>query len=171
MKVTDINTYRMQRGRVAKAAGNHFEQLFEVMCERNKLCVTRFPDGCKRVSAKQLVQVKTPWDWIVTHRGTTAFIDTKTSCELSFPHSKITEHQILEMIRHELHGAIAGYVIWLRKANVVVFVPASELLKLAREKGSIQFGQRHVLLLGTPNYFDVRILFRKDSNLDPKDAG
>lgn len=172
--ITDLTLYRRRlAGEKAQAWGGTFEDLFDQMCKRHGIVATRFPDGCRDVGHNKLIRVKTPCDWIVSYDGRTALIDTKTSAEMTFPHSKIKAHQILEMKRHEDAGARAGYVIWLRKSNCICFVPSGELERLAKRIGSIQFGQGHVQLLGTPSYFDVRLIFRKehDDDVGPQDAG
>lgn len=131
-----------------------FEELFTLNCRRENLAFTRFPNGCKSVGKNKLVQVKTPCDWIITHHGKTFLIDTKTTDQASFPHSKITAHQVAEMLKHELHGAIAGYIIWIRKPDIVYFTQASYLHSLIGIRGSIQPGPK-TALLGTSKRFTL----------------
>lgn len=170
--VTDLNAYRKsQSGKKARAFGDLFEDMFQTMCQKTGVAITRFPNGCRSIGGNHVVQIKTPFDWIVTHNGMSAMIDTKTSEELAFGHSKIKNHQIQEMIKHEMAGAKAGYVIWLRKSDSVVYVPATDLERVARTRGSIQFGQNHVRLLGNASYFDIRVIFRKDAPIEPPHAG
>lgn len=158
-KVKSLDDFRRLQGSKAYHFGQLFEQMFHSMCKRNGVACTRFPDGCRQAGSTRLIRVKTPFDWIITRSGKTALIDTKTSDQLTFPHSKITSHQISEMIHHELSGGLAGYVIWLRKSDSVIFVPALELSELARAPGSIQPHQMKVKLLGTGAYFDTRLIF------------
>lgn len=166
--ITDLQAYRRsQGGAKAQAFGDLFEKMFKAMCQRNGIAVTRFPSGCRWVG-KSAIPVKTPFDWIITHKGKTALVDTKTSEELTFPHSKITSHQISEMVHHEVAGTRAGYVIWLRKSDCIVFVGSLELEKRTKFSGSVRQGDMDVRLLGTPSYFDVRLLFQKKD--EPTDA-
>jgi len=137
------NPKRRQAGLSAKRHGQAFEEVFVRSCGHNKgLAITRFPEGCKRVGLKKLIQVKTPWDWVVTHKGRTALLDTKSIAGAFFPHSAIEPHQIDEMLPHVHCGAIAGYVIWLRLINHVIFIPASTLAAAYGTRGSI--GHQHV---------------------------
>jgi penicillin-binding protein-related factor A (putative recombinase) len=143
----------------AKAFGDLFESLFVLGCRRtNGLVVTRFPDGCKVVGRNQVIRVKTPCDWIITFGGVTALIDTKTTEGESFPFSKIEKHQVSEMLRHELAGAKAGYVIWFRKTDDVLFVSASLLASLMLQRGSIK-PKGYSAHLGNSRDFKAQIIF------------
>jgi penicillin-binding protein-related factor A (putative recombinase) len=165
--IKSLEAFRKMQGAKAHAFGSLFEQMFESMCKRNGVAVTRFPDGCKTIGPKKVIRVKTPFDWILTHRSRTALIDTKTSDTASFPHSKITNHQIHEMVHHEIAGGVAGYIIWLRKTNDILFVPSIELVNLAKHKGSIEKGQANTKYIGDAAYFDVRLIF--SGHDDPKE--
>jgi penicillin-binding protein-related factor A (putative recombinase) len=140
-----------QRGRKAKAYGELFENIFETHCRQRGMVCTKFPIGARRVGLKQLVQIKTPWDFILTHKGRSAFIDTKTSQGKNFVHSAIELHQVQEMFKHEAAGSVGGYVIWLRETDHVIFLWASELLTLMQFKGSITEKHPKATHLGSVN--------------------
>lgn len=146
-------------GRMAKQMGDTFEQIFEHACVRKSVAVSRVPNGCRRIGAKKLIPIKSPFDWIITH-NTTAVLDTKTIEGDKFPHSKIDHHQVGELLPHELKGAHAGYVIWFRKSNRVMFIRASALATRIRVSGSIKPTDADCLPLGSMNDFDVRKLFK-----------
>ena len=58
---------RSQSGAKAQAFGKLFEQMFETMCKKNAIAVTRVPDGCKQVAPNKLIRVTTPFDWIINN--------------------------------------------------------------------------------------------------------
>jgi penicillin-binding protein-related factor A (putative recombinase) len=147
----------------AKKFGELFEGMFQANCTRLSVIATRFPDGCKTLGANRVIRVATPFDWILTYQGTSAFIDTKATAGGTFPYSKIVEHQIVDMNRHATQGAQAGYCVWLRSKDVVIFIPVALLLKAhdARLDGSFDTESPGVKLLGFSFSWDVRLIFAK----------
>lgn len=149
---------KIRAGAVAKANGDAFESIFLRMCRLNGVAVTQIPSGCRRVGGNRLIPVKTPWDWVCSYNSQTALIDTKSTQEANFPCSMISEHQVRELLQHELRGAIAGYVIWLRKSDRVFFIKASALSKLQQERGSFCDDHPGATFLGNIA-FDLRGIF------------
>lgn len=149
---------RSLAGLKAKRNGQAFEELFEFMCNREHLACTRFPDGCERRGPRTLIQVQTPWDWIVTYMGRSAFLDTKFSSDRTFTHSMIKPHQVNEMLKHELAGSIAGYVIRF-VCGRVFFIRASDLKSRLEVVGSIAPHSDGLILLGTESLFRVKLLW------------
>lgn len=151
------------RGKRAKAIGALFENIFFKSCLRTGIGITRIPDSCKRIRTDTLVQIKSPFDWICTYQGQSAFIDTKTIDHDAFSHSMISEHQVKALRMHENKGAIAGYVIWFRPADIVLFVPAKVLESRMQRVGSIRAlpeeKDPNTIYLGKQMNFDVRILY------------
>lgn len=123
------------------------------------MAVTRIPDGCKRVGPKRLIQVKTPWDYVLSYNGKTAVIDTKSTANASFSNSKIEGHQVQAMLSHSAHGTIGGYVVWLRLENQVIFVPATRLATLYGVRGAVGWRDAHCVPLGPCGNMDVRRIF------------
>lgn len=161
MNATTMTEDAMPRDRRASGAkaqqfGAQFERIFQAMCFRVGVAATRMPDGCRSAGPNRLVRVKTPWDWIVTHCAKTGLIDTKTTDGNTFPHSKIEPHQVRAMLEHENWGAVAGYVVWMRATNKVIFLPASALVDAMKHRGSINDGHPRATLLGNIASFDVR---------------
>lgn len=132
--------------------GNQFERMFQQSCMAHGIAVTRVPDGCKQLGQK-LIRVKTPFDWILSHSGRFAVIDTK-SYQGNMPHADITKHQILELIRHEEEGSSAGYVIYFRKALAVGFIRATNLYDRLLSRGSI--APMDTQIMGPPSNIDPR---------------
>lgn len=128
------------------------------MCNRTQgLAITRFPDGCKVVGPNQIVQVKTPWDWVITYNSRTALIDTKTTEGDTFPHSKIEPHQVKEMYSHSIAGNTTGYVIWFRKSDEVYFASSLLLNNLLNVRGSLK--AEMLQFLGKSSTFKPQIMF------------
>lgn len=64
-----------------------------------------------------------------------------------------------ELAQHERSGAIAGYVIWLRENNRVIFIAASELVTLMYSRGSISDVHPKAKSLGGKE-FDPKLIFK-----------
>lgn len=154
---------KQRQGAVANSFGKLFERLFDLGCRRIKsfqvVAITRMPDGCRVVGRNKLMRVKTPFDWIVTFNGLSVFVDTKTTLEDSFAHSKIEPHQVNEMAKHEAAGTRAGYVIWLRKTDVVFYIGACALQTLMKTRGSIEPSNPNCITLGSSNRMDVTLIW------------
>lgn len=142
---------------LAHANGELFEDLFLKTCKLQNIAVTRIPNGCRRINRTHMIPVKTPWDWVITYGSRTALIDTKCTLLGHFDCSKMKAHQIKELAMHERMGAVAGYLIWLRKVEKIFFMKASILTELTR--GKVDHTHPQALLLGDHLSFDVKTLF------------
>ena len=147
-------------GLSSRRFGSAFEQAFAFQCGRERIPCTRFPEGCRRIGTNKIAQVKTPWDWILTLIGISAFIDTKTTAGDSFPHSAIVPHQVNEMLKHELAGSIAGYVIHLRARDCVIFVPSRILVQRMTTRGAINASTVGVTGIGSLSTMRLSSLFQ-----------
>lgn len=158
-----VKTSRRIGGIKAKAYGQMFEDLFEMTCRKSGMALTSVPDSCKRLSQTKLIQVKSPFDWVLTHRGRTAVLDTKTTEHDTFSRSDISEHQVKELLIHEVAGGLGGYVVWFRKRNEVVFFPASlldRILKKTEMNNALLSSQNScAMLLGSGATFDLVKIF------------
>lgn len=149
-----------QRGRTAKAAGSAFEDLFERAAKRLRMAVSRIEDGCQRVGGNQLIRKRQPGDWILTYRGLTAILDTKSVAGKALPCSAINDYQRQELARHASHGGIAGYVVWTRDTKDFYFIPASVLEEKAKlKRGSIGPQEPGVISLGTEPQPNLTAIF------------
>ena len=143
----------------SKRMGESWENLFFSTAISQRIAITRVPDGCKQLGPKRIIRVKTPFDWIVTYKGRTALIDTKSTDAETFPNSQIDESQMKHLLSQEIGGAIAGYIIWFRTLNQVVFVPASSLYQRSKVRGSIDPAHVDVRLLGSALNLNLVALF------------
>jgi len=159
MPIPSLNDYRKNQGRKAKAFGDLFESMFKYTCHKLGIAITVIPPGCKSMGGTRIIRVKSPFDWICTYQGKTALIDTKTCIGNAFPHSQISDHQIHELVHHQISGAIAGYVIWLRKSDRIIFLDALTLEKRAQKPGSINDELPEARSLGNGKSFDPTQMF------------
>lgn len=153
---------KIRGGIRAKEIGAGFEDLFEKFCQQQGVAITSIPDGCKQIGPnprRDLIRVKTPWDWVATYRGQTALLDTKTVEGKSFPCSLITDHQVQALIEHERKGGLGGYVIWLRSTGAVFFIRAQTLFELSLVPGSFCETHPDAIFLGSGYDFDIRRIF------------
>lgn len=89
-------------------------------------------------------------------------IDTKSTLAAVFPFSAIDKNQVKAMMEHSLVDVMAGYVIATQKNQQIFFVPATILLELSFQRGSIsaQDLDRGVLSLGSLMNFDPKLIFQ-----------
>lgn len=145
-------------GLKAKRNGQAFEARFMASCQIYGVCATRIPDGCRRVGARQLIPVKSPFDFVLSYLGRSAMIDTKSYVD-RMPHSDINPDQVRAMLGHEAQGALAGYVIYLRESDVMLFTPATALREKLKVRGSIGIDDLMSVPLGAPGEFKPRLIF------------
>jgi len=147
--------------------GAHWEIRFQNRCRVQGIACTRIPDGCKQVAPQKLIRVKSPWDFVLSFRGITALIDTKTTTGSAFSHSKIDPSQVLNMFEHEAQGIRAGYVIELKETQTVIFVPSSILRTRfkAGKRGSIEPNDPGVKTLSSQGTLDARLIFQEPQAL------
>lgn len=130
-----INTTRSRAGRNARAEGVRFENALAFRVKMSGAALVKLPTGARVVGPRKLIPVKTPFDFVLARQGIAAFIDTKSTSEGTFKHDRITPHQLTALVELESQGFKAGYIVWFRKPNVVVFYSASLLLALRRGSG------------------------------------
>lgn len=147
---------KQRAGAKAQANGGSFENQFSNCCATSGITVTRIPDSCRQVSSQRMIRIRSPFDWILTYRGLTALIDTKTTQESTFAHSAIDWDQIEDLYAHEARGAIAGYVIALQEANRVIFLESGYLLTKQGIRGSISYDDRQAVVLGKSRDYGFR---------------
>lgn len=140
------------RGHKAKKSGAQFEVAFAFMCGAKRVRCTRIPDSGRRLSGTLFVQVKSPFDFVVSNSFRTALIDTKSVDSATFPASKINTNQLYELLKHPA----SGYVVNLRKINKVVFFRSTTLAGYANTKGSLDYSVG--VLLGELQDFDPNLI-------------
>lgn len=114
-------------GKRAQSNGVMFEEALTRNARFSQIACTRMPDGCKQLNARRIIRVKTPFDFILTKNGKSAFIDTKTLDDKSFANSKIEEHQVNGIMPHVKAGSLGGYVVFARAIDTIYFIPVSVL--------------------------------------------
>jgi hypothetical protein len=146
------------RGKVGnknRIEGNFFEHVFVSQARSNGFLVIKMPLGCRRIKAgagMKLIQVKTPFDYILVKDGKSLFVDCKSFDNDHMVYSYLTEHQIETLSAIEEKKACAGYVVHLRLTKEVYFFNGTILSKLERHKS---LAKEEGLLLGTFESFDV----------------
>jgi penicillin-binding protein-related factor A (putative recombinase) len=156
-----FNENRVKGGIRANQSGAAFEDIFSRICRMQGISVTRIPNGCRRVGPgpRDIVQIKSPFDWILTYMGRTAVIDTKTVNARAFNSGLIKNHQVKELYAHESAGAKGGYVIWLRESNKVFYLGAKVLTRFQITGGMFNEQHPEAVYLGDTFNFDVRKVF------------
>jgi hypothetical protein len=136
---------RRQGGRQAQSNGASFESLFFDWCRSSRIAITRIPNSCRRIGPgpRDLIQIKSPFDFVLTYHRFSAVIDTKSTISDTFPYSQINGDQVANLFHHEETGLGAGgYVIWLRKSDKILFVRSSLLrIMMTQVHGSIEESQ------------------------------
>jgi penicillin-binding protein-related factor A (putative recombinase) len=127
-------TYRRCRaGRVAQQAGGQFEIMLSSRASSVGIECIRIPDGCRMVRGSRgytLRRVATPFDYVFLYKNKTILLDAKTVDGNTFPYSAIVAHQLKSLRRCERHAHLAGYMVWHRDVDALVFYTASILHKL-----------------------------------------
>lgn len=117
-------------GRFNRIEGLQFELLLEREARRQSVLTIKMPLGCRRVGPHKLIQIKTPFDYILIHDGVSSYVDAKSFNTDSVSFSQLTDHQIVTLKRIQESGAKAGYLVFHRPSNIIAFYKASLLCKL-----------------------------------------
>lgn len=121
---------RKQTPQTPQSNGKGFEDIFEKSARRQGWAVIRIPNGCKNGWKGKLIRVKSPFDFLLAKRGCgNLCIDTKTLFEETFKFSEIREHQVDALLAMEIEGVPAGYLVWFRPINRIIFFHASVLAR------------------------------------------
>lgn len=151
-------------GRNAHREGRQFEELFDRSCFRVGVDSVVFPMGCERRGGR-FVPKKTPCDRILmADGGRCVFVDCKTWSEAhnTLSRSMLTDHQVMALKRFSDKGNLAGYVVWFRGPNRVVFFSADQLWGVFQNQGSLT--PDHGIQLGPFESINPSVLFK---NLSP----
>jgi hypothetical protein len=141
-----------------KAAGTTFEKVFERACQLSGLWAEPNHIKARRGWKGRLQELKSNLDFTVIDRsGRVAFIDAKTFQGDFFTYSDIPEHQRQLAARYNAHQVSAGFVVWFRRQNAVIFVSGALLEALG--PGS-RLTPGHGVNLGSWGNFDIGKVFR-----------
>lgn len=153
-------------GKQAFDNGKAFEHILEDAANRKFMGCTRVPNSCRRVSAKKLIQIKSPFDFLLSYRGKTALVDAKSTGSDTFNNSAICQHQLDEFQKHHINSVLTGYVVYLRNDDLVYFIPYSLLSEATRGlRGSIRPDYPGCIYLGNQLTMDLRLIFGHGSRI------
>lgn len=150
------------RGRVGaknRVVGKRFEQLLEAHCTLNQICFIRIKQQAdwRRQGPKLiLVPARSDFDYILIKDSDSVYIDCKSFDQSRITYSMLTFHQIVALERIKRYGPEAGYLVFHRDINEIVFYDGKLLGKLKpRESVSPDDGLR----LGSIESFNLSKLF------------
>jgi hypothetical protein len=155
--MTTSNLANRIRGKKAKSAGKEFEEVFIGRCKTNGVSLIEIPDGCIQISRFKTIRVKTPFDFLIAHKGLTVALDCKSTSKASYSHSELKEHQLQAIKTLTIEGGLkAGLLIHYRPLNLVSFFNFHVLYNLGPGESLVPYQGD---ILGTIFDFDVRKLF------------
>jgi hypothetical protein len=125
----------VQRGRIAKNRGSNFENSLHGETQRHGWLVVPIPDGCKQLSATKLIRVKSPFDFFFLKDRKALFVDAKTTKANTYSFSALTPHQINILVKIEMEGFKAGYIINFSELNLTAFFSGSMIGSLTKRSG------------------------------------
>lgn len=143
-------------GKVAQKKGQRFETFIKNSCSAYNFYPIQVPDGCDtvrdRTGSLKLLRVQTPFDFILIGNQQAIFLDTKTTQDKTFSHSKIKHHQLKSLLEASKAGP-AGYLVNFESERLVVFFPA-QVLEQLRPRQSLKPADG--LILGAPETWNPR---------------
>ena len=145
---------RKAGGLEAKRQGAAFESRMIVMAKANGIQIVRLPDGCKQVGPTRLIRVKSPFDFLMSHNGRMAAIDTKSTKTKSVAVASIPSHQV-DAMKRVAGSATAGFVVWFREQDSVEFFS----IGYAVESERLRVGEG--MKLGSGSDFNLAAIFVK----------
>lgn len=147
-------------GRRAQRNGAGWENLFQSHARRAGIVCIRFPDGCRRVAGPggkpRLLPVRTPFDWILSVPGHSAYVDTKTVGGGRFQYNQVKEHQVEALLALHTHGHAAGYVVHFQDLNAVLYFDAMQLAGLGPRES---LGPEDGVLLGSVFGLELKLIW------------
>lgn len=142
-------------GKKAYNNGQLFENMIRIAGAREGIHIINMPLGMKRFGRK-MHQIKTPFDMTLLMQGKAVFVDCKNFEGSRITYSMITPHQVSSLRQIEAAGHMAGYLVFLRECDRVVFYRSSVLTTLTHGEG---FGPEDGFVLGTELDFRLTHLF------------
>jgi penicillin-binding protein-related factor A (putative recombinase) len=138
-----------------REAGATFQALFERQCQLEGVWFINNHTTAKRGWKGRLVELPSNLDYALIRRGRVGYFDCKTFHEPYFVHSDLKPHQVELAARYNENGVPAGFVVWFRPKDEVVFFPGWMVVQ--RGPGS-RFEPQHGTHLGRWHRFDVACL-------------
>ena len=148
---------RVRGGKKAKSYGKAFELAVYEQCQREGLFPIWHPDGCETIARPPyLIRTKMPFDFSILKDSKALFLDAKSFDKNTMSASDMAEHQVRILARAEEEGFAAGYLVYFRKPDKIVFFDAHVLLELGEKGGSIKWEDG--LLCGHIQNFKIRLI-------------
>lgn len=127
-----VDLRRRIAGKQAKSHGEEFENILKANAYVAGFEVLRIPDGCRQVGHNKLIRVRSPFDFVfIKSKTEIVFIDAKSTNNKTFSKSAISEDQLHNLSAIEKKGHIAGYIIYFRSTNQIIFFSVAKLKQLA----------------------------------------
>lgn len=151
----------MLPGKTGKMWGRQFEQMLAHHAAISGLMLRAHGVTLRYLPGGKSIAIKSDLDFKLADRaGNIAFVDAKTVAEPHFTYSFLTPHQLETAKLYESYSLKAGFVVWLRGAQRVVFYSAQVIA--TKGKGA-RFGVTDGLDLGPEGFFSLaRILAVSD---------
>lgn len=161
-KTKNIN--RVRGGRIAKKSGEFWEMNLFTTSRRQGYEVVQIPSGgrwTKMQGTLKFIPTKTPFDFIIIEKGgKSVFIDSKSYDKNRISRSDLESHQITSLLFLNEHNCTAGYLVYFKPIDKIVYFSAKQLANLNSGEG---LGLDDGLLLGTSFEFDISKLFNAPS--------
>lgn len=136
--------------------GRIFEKLFIRQAQRNGLLAIKNHLSAKHGWKGRLILIKSELDFkLITQSGRVGFFDCKSFAGEKFTYSMIDPDQMQRAITYVEWNVPAGFVIWFRKYNRVVFFSVATI---ANKGPGTSFGPRDGDLLGRYEEFNLKRL-------------
>lgn len=146
---------RIIGGKKAKQVGKSFETAVIDRARHQGMYIIKMPEGCKRIPGPlKMIQVKTPFDFILFGDEEVVFLDAKTYAKNTIYPSDLVDHQVQTLLEIENRGYTAGYLIYLRTKDEVHFVSATILSGCMIHNRPIDFNK--TLFIGNIFNFDLQ---------------
>lgn len=143
-----------KRAKTNQHHGKSFEAIFETRCRLERFHVTK--NGLKALHGVggKVRLYKSDLDYrLIQAGGRCGFFDCKNYEGSHFTFSQLTLHQIQKAIQYNELGVQAGFVVWLRSPDLVMFY--SGVAVLLNGPGS-RFDHSNGLLLGKSFDFSLK---------------
>ncbi|RYF52455.1 MAG: hypothetical protein EOO38_00150 [Cytophagaceae bacterium] len=140
-----------------KHVGAHFEKLLVHRAQLCGLLILRNELSFRYQGGGKMLPIRTDLDFrICNKRGQTAFCDAKSFDQDYFTFSQITEHQLRRARIYEAYNVPAGFVVWFKPSQQVLFYAGNVLHQMGPRS---RFTSAHGVSLGHALNFDPRLIF------------
>lgn len=137
--------------------GKGFEKIFEVQCRYKSLNPKKNHPTARFKKGGGFLLEKGDLDFKVIQRpGRVGYVDCKSFGGTSFTYSELDKRQVERAVEYSEWGVPAGFVVWHRGNNEVVFYSAH---KIAFKGPRSNFSTQDGVSLGTLQNFDPRLIF------------